>query len=75
MRSSARRRERNHHTLTQLENLSLKFYALAKSDKTAAQKLLPSVLQKYDRAAHTGMIPRNRASRKASRFMQLLSKT
>lgn len=74
MRQSARRRERNKRADSELENLSLKLYSLAKSDRAAAQKLLPAVIRKYTRAAHVGVIPRQRASRKVSRFMRLLAK-
>ncbi len=73
MRQDARRHVRNQHAQTELENLSLKLYELAKTDRAAAQKLLPAVIGKYSRAAHVGVIPRRRASRKVSRFMRLLA--
>lgn len=75
LRSSARKNTYNQHRKDGLNDAvkKVKKLALAKS-KDEAQKLLPGAYKAIDKAAKTGLIKKNTASRKKSRLATMVKK-
>jgi small subunit ribosomal protein S20 len=74
MHSNARRHLRNQSVKSRLKTLEKDYLSLvAASKKDEAVTALKSVNSAYDRAAKTGVIHKNRASRKKSRLMLRLA--
>ncbi len=47
---------------------------ISKQDKTAVEKMIPTVYKAIDKAAKRGVIKKNNASRKKSRLMKAIAK-
>ena len=75
IRQNKRRRIRNLSYLKQMKDLvkEVRFFAVQKKAKEA-KDLLPQVYQILDKAAKTGVIKKNNASRKKSRITRLIEK-
>ncbi|MCX6759025.1 MAG: 30S ribosomal protein S20 [Candidatus Nealsonbacteria bacterium] len=76
LRQSFKRRVRNLRKMRELKKL-LKEMKLLVSEKKIeeAKKLLPQVYKVLDKAAKTGLIKKNTASRNKSRITKLISKS
>jgi len=75
IRKSFRRRTRNIKKITNLKNALKKVKSLVNQKKIEeAKKMLPKVYEILDKAAKTGLIKRNTASRKKSRIAKSISK-
>ena len=75
MRKDRKREVRNQDRLTELKTLRKRLRALVGERKRdEALKLLPLVMQRFDRAASKRMIHRNVASRTKSRLTRLISR-
>ncbi len=74
VRSGAKERENNQTVLSELKTISKKLYSFATQDIKKATEYARLVIQKFDRAASNGVIPRGRADRKKARIAQLLVK-
>ena len=73
IRSSARKHRFNLARKKTLTEVTKNFKKLVEAKKLAeAKKLLPAVYQAFDKAAKTGVIKANTASRKKSRFVAML---
>ncbi|BBL78975.1 30S ribosomal protein S20 [Rubrobacter xylanophilus] len=73
-RQNRKRYERNRSVRTRLRNLSKKFYrALDAGDVELARNVRNEAQKAYDKAAGKGIIHRNKASRKLSRFDRALA--
>jgi small subunit ribosomal protein S20 len=69
MRSSARRRQQNHSIQSRLKTLEKKYLALVKTgNKAEAGAALRAISSAFDKAAKTGVLHPNNASRKKSRL-------
>jgi len=75
IRKSSRRRTRNIKKITNLKSALKKVKSLVNQKKIEeAKKMLPKVYEILDKAAKTGLIKRNTASRKKSRIAKSISK-
>lgn len=75
IRSSARKRTFNIRRKKTLSEVVKNFKKLVEAKKLEeAKKLIPNVYQAFDKAAKTGVIKANTASRKKSRLAALLAK-
>jgi small subunit ribosomal protein S20 len=75
LRQSLRRRGENRDRKNNLKKLLKDLKALVAQKKIEeAKKLLPQVFKYLDKAAKTGIIKKNTASRKKSAFSRLVSK-
>jgi small subunit ribosomal protein S20 len=76
LRQSIRRKARNLQKKDKLKNLlkQVRFLALQKKTEEA-NKLLPQLYQALDKAAKTGLIKNNAASRQKSRIVKLIAKS
>lgn len=76
LRKSLRRKTRNIQKTRKLKNLLKEVKFLLSEKKTEeAKKLLPQVYKFLDKAAKTGLIKKNTASRKKSRITKLITKS
>jgi small subunit ribosomal protein S20 len=76
LRQSFKRRTRNLQKTRKLKNLLKEVKFLLSEKKTEeAKKLLPQVYKFLDKAAKTGLIKKNTASRKKSRITKLITKS
>ena len=76
LRQSERKRVRNLQKRRKLKNLLKEVKFLLSEKKTEeAKKLLPQVYKFLDKAAKTGLIKKNTASRKKSRITKLITKS
>ena len=76
LRQSFKRRARNLRQTKKLKNLLKKIKLLVSEKKIEeAKKLLAQVYKVLDKAAKTGLIKKNTASRKKSRITKLISKS
>ena len=74
LRKSRARRVRNLSTMSEIRTLAKKFESLIIEKKTKeAGAALSSFASKMDKAAKKGVIKKNNASRKISRFMKRLA--
>ncbi|MBI2573975.1 MAG: 30S ribosomal protein S20 [Candidatus Wildermuthbacteria bacterium] len=74
LRQSKRRRARNIKKITDVKRVLKQVRELAARQKTdEAKKLLPLVYKTLDKAAKTGVIKKNTASRKKSRLARQLA--
>lgn len=72
-RAGARRRERNQLATSQLRSVLKKFLAAAKAEKKDdAKAMYPKVTSALDKAVKRGIIHRNAADRRKSRFNAML---
>ncbi len=72
MRQAKRRRIRNLKRNKALKDIAKKIKKLAADKKTKeAEKLIPLAYKAIDKAAKTGVIKKNNASRQKSRLMKL----
>ena len=75
LRQEKRRRANNLQKKRKLKDLLKKIKVLISEKKLAeAEKLLPQIYKSLDKAAKTGLIKKNTASRKKSRTVKLISK-
>ena len=76
LRQNIKRKVKNLKKRNELKDLIKELKVLI-SDKKAdeAKKLLPKVYKLLDKAAKTGLIKKNNASRKKSRISKLINKT
>lgn len=75
LRQNIRRRERNLKKKDELKSVIKRYKKLISvKDKAAAEKELPLVFKKLDKAAKTDLIKKNKASRLKSRLSRLLAK-
>ena len=75
LRQEKRRRANNLQKKRKLKDLLKKIKVLISEKKLAeAEKLLPQIYKGLDKAAKTGLIKKNTASRKKSRTVKLISK-
>lgn len=75
LRKAKLRHFKNISTRTELRTLAKKFEKLISEKKVdEAKKSLTALISKIDRAAAKGIIKRNTASRKISRFMKKLGR-
>lgn len=75
LRQSKRRAIRNLKKKREMKNITKKIGKLIAAKKTEdAKKLIPLAYKAIDKAAKTGVIKKNAASRKKSRLMKLLRK-
>ena len=73
LRQSIKRRKRNLFYKNKIKDLIKKVRSLVAENKTAeAKTLLPQVYKALDKAAKTGLIKKNEASRKKSRIAKSL---
>lgn len=76
LRQNIRRKVRNLKKSSELKNLIKELKFLVSNKKVdEAKKLLPKVYKLLDKAAKTGLIKKNNASRKKSRIAKLINKT
>ena len=76
LRASKHKRVFNIHRRDVVTALTKNFRKLVSEKKVRdAEKLLPSVFQAIDKAAKTGFIKKNAASRKKSRLSALIKKS
>jgi len=76
LRQSLRRKARNLHKKDEMKNLLKQVRNLALQKKAEeAKKLLPQLYKALDKAAKTGLIKKNTASRKKSRINKLIFKS
>ena len=76
LRASARKRVNNERRATAIRLITKKAKKLAREGKVKeARALMPEIQQAYDKAAKTGLIKKNAASRKKSRLSSLLKKS
>ncbi len=76
LRQSFKRRTRNLQKTRKLKNLLKEVKFLLSEKKTEeAKKLLPQVYKFLDKAAKTGLIKKNTASRKKSRITKSIAKS
>jgi small subunit ribosomal protein S20 len=74
LRQSLRRKEKNTDKKTRLKKILKEFKSLVAQKKTEeAKKLLSQVFKQLDKAAKTGIIKKNTASRKKSSFSKMIS--
>jgi small subunit ribosomal protein S20 len=74
LRASKRKKVFNDRRKKELQNVVKEYKKLLISKATEeAQKLLPKVQKALDKAAKSGLIKKNNASRKKSRLMKKLS--
>jgi small subunit ribosomal protein S20 len=74
LRQSLRRKEKNRDNKNGLKKLLKEFKGLVAQKRTAeAKKLLSQVFKRLDKAAKTGIIKKNTASRKKSNFSKMIS--
>ena len=74
LRQNARRRIRNLGAKKKIKTLLKKAASLASRKKAAeARSLLPEIYKALDKAAKTGLIKKNAAARKKSRFAKMAS--
>lgn len=72
-KQSLKRHEQNRTVRARLRNLSKNFYkAIEAGDTERAQEIRDESQQTYDKAAVKGVIHRNKAARKVSRFDKAL---
>lgn len=75
LRASKKKRVFNLHRKDEMQKVTKEYKKLiASNDKAAAQKLLPKLQKAIDKAAKTGFIKKNTASRKKSRLMKKIGK-
>jgi small subunit ribosomal protein S20 len=75
IRQSARKRKRNRAGKDNLKKILKDLKALVAQKKIEeAKKLLPQAFKYLDKAAKTGLIKKNNASRKKSNFSKLISR-
>ena len=75
-KQSIKKNEQNKPVRTHLRNLSNNFYKAIESGETErAQQIRDEAQQFYNKAATKGVIHRNKASRKTSRFDKALAGT
>ena len=75
LRQSLRRRARNLQAMGKLKNLLKEVKNLVSQKKIEkARELLPRVYKLLDKAAKTGLIKKNAASRKKSRITKLITR-
>jgi len=75
LRKNLKRRQFNLQKKNRIKKLIKKIHALVVEKKTAeAKALLPQIYKLLDKAAKTGLIKKNTASRKKSRLTQLINK-
>ncbi len=73
-KQSIKKNEQNKPVRTHLRNLSKNFYKAIESGETErAQQIRDDAQQFYNKAATKGVIHRNKASRKTSRFDKALA--
>lgn len=75
IRQNKKRRQRNLRRLNAMKDIIKKARKLATENKEEATKLLPQAYKLIDKAAKTGVIKKNTASRKKSRLMKLINPT
>lgn len=76
LRQNLRRKAKNLQRKVKLKDLLKKVKNLISQKKTEdAKKLLPQVYELLDKAAKTGLIKKNTASRKKSRIARALAKS
>lgn len=76
LRQSLRRRVRNLQKKQKIKNLLKEVKNLISEKKSEeAKKLLPQVYKLLDKAAKTGLIKKNTASRKKARITKLINKS
>ena len=76
LRKSLRRKERNIKNKTKIKNLIKEVKDLVAQKKIEeAKRLLPKIYKILDKAAKTGLIKKNAASRKKSRISKLIAKS
>ena len=76
LRQSLRRRVRNIQKKRKIKNLIKQVKNLVSQKKLEeAKKLLPQVYKLLDKAAKTGLIKKNTASRKKARITKLINKS
>lgn len=76
LRQSLKRRARNLKQKEEFKNVLKEIKMLAEAKKTKeAEALVPKAYKALDKAAKTGVIKKNAASRKKSRLMKLIRKT
>ena len=75
LRQDLKKRAHNLQKKRKLKDLfkKIKFLVLEKKGEEA-EKLLPQIYKKLDKAAKTGLIKKNTASRKKSRINKLINK-
>jgi len=75
LRQNKRRRQRNLRRLRAMRDLIKKIRKLVLENKNKeAEELLPKAYKAIDKAAKTGVIKKNTASRKKSRLTKLINK-
>ena len=75
IRQSARRKEQNVVYKDKIKEVVKKARALVLAKKMAeAKKLLPEIYKAFDKAAKTGVIKKNNASRHKSRLTKLIER-
>ena len=75
LRQSLKRKVRNNAYTQKIKKLLKEAKSLASRQKTEdAMKMLPAIYKALDKAAKTGVIKKNTASRKKSRLALLLNK-
>jgi len=76
LRQNIKRRAKNRRAKENLKNLIKKMRAFVAGKKMdEAKKLLPELYKTLDKAAKTGLIKKNTASRKKSRIAKLINKS
>ncbi len=75
LRQNVKRRTRNIRKKRKIKDLVKEVKSLVSQDKTEeAKKLIPKIYKALDKAAKTGLIKKNTASRKKSRITILINK-
>ncbi len=75
LRQNVKRRARNLRKKRKIKDLVKEVKSLVSQNKTGeAKKLLPKLYKALDKAAKTGLIKKNAASRKKSRITILINK-
>jgi len=76
LRQSIRKKARNVLKIKKIKKHLKESHSLVSEKKTAeAKKLLPQVYKLLDKAAKTGLIKKNTASRKKARITKLINKS
>jgi len=75
LRQSLKRRAQNFKTRAKIKNLIKEVRVLvSQKKKKEVEKFLPQIYKTLDKAAKTGIIKKNTASRKKSRLTKLINK-
>ncbi len=72
IRGSARKKSINDRRKKAMKETIKKFEKIIKTDKNKGAEMLPTAYQAIDKAAKTGIIKKNNASRKKSRLAKLI---